>query len=200
MDKKLILVASPPACGKTYVSKLLAGAIDQVVYLDKDDLGPIIRRAFAVSGHPVEMDGAFYLENLREAEYDTIMSIAFSALEFNRTVILNAPFGKEVRDEKHMHDIKARANAISAELVLIWVTAPIEVCHERMIARNSSRDAWKLANWQDYVSRTNFTIPTALAETGAVDRMIVFDATDELTTQTSLKNTINTLNHGGKLC
>ena len=36
MSKKLILVVSPPACGKTYVSKKLAGALKHVVYLDKD--------------------------------------------------------------------------------------------------------------------------------------------------------------------
>ena len=34
--KKLILVVSPPACGKTYVSKILATALHHVVYLDKD--------------------------------------------------------------------------------------------------------------------------------------------------------------------
>ena len=41
MSKKLILVVSPPACGKTYVSKKLAGALKHVVYLDKDTLIPL---------------------------------------------------------------------------------------------------------------------------------------------------------------
>ena len=34
MKKKLILVAAPPACGKTYVSELLAKALKNTVYLD----------------------------------------------------------------------------------------------------------------------------------------------------------------------
>ena len=38
--KKLILVTSPPACGKTYVSKKLAENLKHVVYLDKDTLIP----------------------------------------------------------------------------------------------------------------------------------------------------------------
>ena len=33
--KKLILVTSPPACGKTFISKQLAKALNHVVYLDK---------------------------------------------------------------------------------------------------------------------------------------------------------------------
>ena len=36
--KKLILVTSPPACGKTYISKQLAKNLKHVVYLDKDTL------------------------------------------------------------------------------------------------------------------------------------------------------------------
>ena len=39
--KKLILVTSPPACGKTYVSKKLAENLNHVVYLDKDTLIPL---------------------------------------------------------------------------------------------------------------------------------------------------------------
>ena len=38
MEKKLILVTSPPACGKTYVAKALAKNLKHVVYLDKDTL------------------------------------------------------------------------------------------------------------------------------------------------------------------
>lgn len=38
--KKLILVTSPPACGKTFISKQLAKALNHVVYLDKDTLIP----------------------------------------------------------------------------------------------------------------------------------------------------------------
>lgn len=39
--KKLILVTSPPACGKTFISKQLAKALNHVVYLDKDTLIPL---------------------------------------------------------------------------------------------------------------------------------------------------------------
>ena len=44
MVKKLILVTSPPACGKTFISKALAKSLPHVVYLDKDTLIPLSKR------------------------------------------------------------------------------------------------------------------------------------------------------------
>ena len=85
----MILVAAPPACGKTYVSELIAKSIDHIVYLDKDDLGDLIRAAFYVCGKKVNMDGDFYINNLRSAEYSTMMDIAFSALRFENIVLVN---------------------------------------------------------------------------------------------------------------
>ena len=78
MKKKLILVASPPACGKTYISNLIAEQVGHIVYLDKDDLSDIVRAAFKVADQELNMDGDFYKNNLRSAEYSTILHIAFS--------------------------------------------------------------------------------------------------------------------------
>lgn len=177
--KKLILVASPPACGKTYVSEMIAEAASHIVYLDKDDLGDLIRASFAVSGEKVDMDGEFYIKNLRPAEYTTILNIAFSALRFEDTVLLNAPFGSEVRDEEYMQNLKKRANENNAELILIWVTASPDVCYERMKSRNSDRDTEKIKNWEEYVKKINFAPPYELESAGAVDKIIIFDNSDE---------------------
>ena len=46
MKKKLILVTSPPACGKTYISKKLAEELAHVVYLDKDTLIVLSNKLF----------------------------------------------------------------------------------------------------------------------------------------------------------
>ena len=60
------------------------------------------------------MDGAFYLQNLRSAEYATLFDLAFSALRFSDLVLVNAPFLKEVRDVEYMRGLKA-ASEISEE-------------------------------------------------------------------------------------
>lgn len=53
------------------MSELIGNCLRNVVYLDKDDLGRLVRRSFALSGEAVDMDGAFYLQNLRSDEYAT---------------------------------------------------------------------------------------------------------------------------------
>ena len=47
--KKLILVTSPPACGKTFVTKKLAKAMPNCVYLDKDSLIVLSKQIFVVA-------------------------------------------------------------------------------------------------------------------------------------------------------
>lgn len=54
MEKKLILVTSPPACGKTYVAKALAKNLKHVVYLDKDTLIVLSKQIFKVAGQPYD--------------------------------------------------------------------------------------------------------------------------------------------------
>ena len=48
--KSLILVTSPPACGKTHVSKELAKALKPIVYIDKDTLIGLSKQIFKVAG------------------------------------------------------------------------------------------------------------------------------------------------------
>ena len=186
MSGTLLLVAAPPACGKNYVSEMIGNAASGVAYLDKDDLSVLLRRAFAVCGEDINMDGAFYLENLRPYEYETLLNLAFSALRFSDTVLVNAPFLREVRDEAYMRRLKERANALGAKLVLVWVSTPLAVCYERMKARNSDRDREKLLHWDEYVRKTDYSIPTALEQNAAVDRLIVFENANDETAQASL--------------
>jgi predicted kinase len=186
MKKKLILVAAPPACGKTYVSELLAKALGHATYLDKDALAPLLRRAFSLCGQATDMDGDFYRENLRSYEYETILDIAFSALRFEEFVILNAPFSTEVRNIDFMRSLKEKAHTLDAELMLIWVSAPIDVCFERIKARNSDRDWLKIANWDEYIKKINYNAPTELEDKNAVDKFSIFDTSTDQTTKHAL--------------
>lgn len=52
--KKMILVTSPPACGKTYISKQLAKELKHVVYLDKDTVIPLSNRVFKAGGQEIK--------------------------------------------------------------------------------------------------------------------------------------------------
>ncbi len=193
MKKKLILVAAPPACGKNYVSELIGKALGNVAYLDKDELGGLVRRSFALCGEDLNMDGTFYLENLRQEEYATLLRLAFSALRFSDVVLVNAPFLREVRDTEYMRELKRTAALQGAELILVWVTAPSAVCYERMKQRGSDRDTGKLAAWEEYVASIDYSAPEALLEEGAVGRLFVFDNGSDESAAAALQDFLKTV-------
>lgn len=158
--KKLILVTSPPACGKTYVSKEMAKALDHVVYLDKDTLITLSKQIFVVANQEYNRSSDFFEEHIRDYEYDAILDLAMEALDYDDTVLINAPFTREVRDEKFVKNLEEQLAEKGAKLVVIWVVTDKEVCHQRMIERASDRDTWKLEHWDEYIAGCNFEIPT----------------------------------------
>ena len=58
--KKLILVVSPPACGKTFVSMELSKRLENIVYLDKDTLIPLSKVIFEVAGEEYNRSSDFF--------------------------------------------------------------------------------------------------------------------------------------------
>ena len=177
--KKLILVTSPPACGKTYVSKELAKHLKHVVYLDKDTLICLSKQIFQVAGQEYNRSSDFFEENIRDYEYEAIVGLAMEAIEYDDIVLINAPFTREVRDVAYMNRLKEQLANKGASLVVVWVETTIEVCRQRMIARNSDRDTWKLNHWEEYIAGCNFSIPTSLDKPEVIDDLLVFKNSSE---------------------
>lgn len=107
MVKKLILVTSPPACGKTYISKALAKRLQHVVYLDKDTLITLSKQIFVVAGQPYDRSSDF-LKNIRDYEYECVVDLAMEALDYDDIVLINAPFTQEIRDMDYIYNLKAK--------------------------------------------------------------------------------------------
>ena len=160
MTKRMILVTSPPASGKTFVSQQLAKKLPHIVYLDKDALIPLSNRVFHVAGKEYNRSSDFFEENIRNYEYIAILNIGFEALEYADLVLINAPFTREIRDNQYITELKAKLADKGADLVLIWVETDIEVTRQRMIERNSPRDTWKIANWEQYVAGRDYSTPS----------------------------------------
>lgn len=160
MKKRLILVTSPPASGKTHVSKALAKKLPHIVYLDKDALIPLSNRVFLAGGEPINRSSQFFEDNIRNFEYDAILDIGFEALEYEDLVLINAPFTREVRNDAYISALKEKLAQRDAELAVIWVVTDIEVTHRRMIERNSPRDTWKLEHWDEYVAGRDYSTPS----------------------------------------
>ena len=191
--KKLIIVTSPPACGKTFVSKELAKALKHVVYLDKDTLIPLSKRIFAVAGKEYNRSSDFFNENIRDYEYETVVDLALEALCYDDIVLINAPFTREVRDKDYIDSMKKKLAEKNASLVVIWVETSVEVCRQRMIARNSDRDSWKLAHWDEYIKKCDFTVPTALDDHRVKDDFLIFKNSSDEEFRQSLKEIVEIL-------
>ncbi|MBE6577164.1 MAG: ATP-binding protein [Ruminococcaceae bacterium] len=177
-SKKLILVASPAGCGKTYLAKKLARALGNVVYIDKDVLNPFGKQMCRLSGVDYNPDCEFFVREVRPVEYTVTMDMAFEALEFSDTVIVNAPFGKELWDSAYMTELKAKAETFDAHLYVAFIESSSEICKKRVTERNNIRDKWKLENWDEYIKNINFRSPTHLAD--ILDLYLYHNATDEI--------------------
>ena len=191
--KKLILVTSPPACGKTFVSKEIAKALDHVVYLDKDTLIVLSKQIFVVAGEEYNRSSAFFEENIRDYEYMATIDLALEAIDYNDTVLINAPFTREIRDKKYMADLKKCLAEKGAQLVVIWVKTDVEVCKQRMIDRDSDRDTWKLEHWDEYIAGVDFTIPKELDDPECVDKLLLFNNSSTEEFNESIKYIVDTL-------
>lgn len=178
--KHLILVTSPPACGKTFVSKELAKALKPIVYLDKDTLIVLSKQIFKVANQEVNRSSQFFEDNIRNYEYDAIFDVGLEALEYCDLVLINAPFAREIRDPEAIAGMRKKLAAVGAELTVIWVQTDKEVCRQRMIARNSDRDTWKLEHWNEYIATQNFEQPD-------IDGLLIFKNSNDEEFKESIK-------------
>lgn len=170
--KHLILVTSPPACGKTYVSKELAKALKPIVYLDKDTLIVLSKQIFVVANQEINRSSQFFEDNIRNYEYDAIFDVALESLEYCDLALINAPFAREIRDPKAIASMREKLAKVGAKLTVIWVHTDVEVCRQRMIDRNSDRDTWKLEHWDEYIATQNFNQPD-------IDGLLIFNNSNE---------------------
>lgn len=177
--KKLILVTSPPACGKTFISKQLSKTLKHVVYLDKDTLIILSKQIFKVAGELYDRSSKFFEENIRDYEYEAVVALALEALDYDDIVLINAPFTEEIRNLNYINDLKAKLKQKNARLVVVWVETTVEVCRQRMITRNSDRDTWKLSHWEEYIAGCDFSVPVTLDDPKVIDDLLIFKNSSE---------------------
>lgn len=193
MKKKLILVTSPPACGKTYVAMKLAAELNHVVYLDKDALIILSRQIFEVAGQPYDRSSDFFEEHIRDYEYAAILDMAVDALEYDDIALINAPFTREVRNPRFMESLRQGLMRKNARLYVVWVVTDPEICKKRMIRRNSDRDTWKLAHWDEYMAKTDFSIPEELNDKSKDQELLLFYNSNEEEFRKSMKEVVRRL-------
>lgn len=191
--KRLILVTSPPASGKTYISKQLAKALKHVVYLDKDTLIVLSHQIFKLANVEVNRSSEFFEQHIRNYEYQATLALAMEALDYDDIVLINAPFTREIRDTAYIDNLKQQLLDKNARLTVVWVETDVNVVKQRMIERNSPRDTWKLANWDEYIAGVDFSIPHCLDKPEVIDDLLLFKNSNQQQYQQSMQDILRIL-------
>ena len=186
MAKRLILVTSPPACGKTFVSKELSKELQPIVYLDKDTVIPLSKKVFEVANEPFDRSSDFFEKWVRDPEYIVTVEFAKEALQYADLCLINAPFTRELAFKnphyiKFMEDLQKDLHAIGAKLTVIFVQVDPEIVRQRMIDRAkvdkdaADRDWWKIEQWEEYNANRSYDPPAEIMQSGLVDEFFVIN-------------------------
>ena len=131
--------------------------------------------ADAYIAKPFDMDVLLArISNLLEKQEKRMHDFSHSASLDVKNIADSAP------DEKFLKDFSKKLADHGAKLVVIWVVTKPEICHQRMIDRNSVRDTWKLEHWDEYVKTIDYSIPEALKKmSSCLDLMLFYNSSDE---------------------
>lgn len=145
-------VVGPAGSGKSTVSKAVARAA-RAAYVDKDTVATgFTERLLEETGNdPHERDNnAYYQAHVLPLEYDTILRVCGDNLAVGTSVVLDAPFGRYLRDDDFLVSTARRLQWPAAHLVVVHVVTTGPQVRERLGERGLARDAWKLGHWDQF--------------------------------------------------
>ena len=102
---------------------------------------------------PQDRDSEAYMQLCRNLEYATCLRVAAHQLELGCSVVLPGPWTRELLS----------GAIFSAEMLGLpacnlrhaFMQVPPDVLRGHIVQRNLPRDAWKLANWDEYAERSD---------------------------------------------
>ena len=156
---RLILFAGHAGTGKSTLAKKALPLIiektgEDFFFLDKDTVyGRFSAHVMGLTTqNPNDRDSPFYLENLRDWEYQGLIDIARENLLLGINVILVGPFSKEIQSGKMFDAQKLGVPALTS-IQVAWIDLEEREAKKRMEVRADPRDEWKLAHWEQYAKR-----------------------------------------------
>ena len=156
---RLILFAGHAGTGKSTLAKKALPLIiektgEDFFFLDKDTVyGDFSAHVMGLTTqNPNDRDSPFYLENLRDWEYQGLINIARENLLLGVNVILIGPFSKEIQSGK-MFDAQKLGVPPQTSIQVAWIDLEEREAKKRMVKRADPRDEWKLAHWEQYAKR-----------------------------------------------
>ena len=156
---RLILFAGHAGTGKSTLAKralplIIESTGEDYFFLDKDTVyGAFSAHVMELTTqNPNDRDSPYYLQNLRDWEYQGLIDIARENLLLGVNVILVGPFSKEIQNGR-MFNPEALGIPAQTKISIAWIDLEEIEAKRRMEKRDDPRDQWKLAHWDEYVKR-----------------------------------------------
>ncbi|WP_282941103.1 AAA family ATPase [Paenibacillus sp. RC67] len=150
----LVFFIGPAGAGKTTLAKALAKR-HRPAFFDMDTLlRPTAETIMTLSGlDPSDRDSPVYKKHCRDLGYRITMDAALENLELGIDAYVIGPFTKEIENpswlEQELSKIDASSHEVEVKAIYVYLRDD-SVYRQRIMARGSELDAWKLDNWSDF--------------------------------------------------
>jgi DNA-binding transcriptional regulator YhcF (GntR family)/predicted kinase len=151
-----VLIGGYAGSGKSELGRMIVRETGWGMF-DKDTTTrAVVEAALEALGLPgSDRESVTYLDIIRPAEYTALMSAMVENVACGASVILAAPFLRELSDRTWLDQAKAQCDDLGAQLNVVWVVCDADSMRGYIKHRDARRDDWKLANWDTYLSSIN---------------------------------------------
>ena len=146
---KAYFVAGLAGSGKSYYSREIAKELDLKIIDFDDNFNEFI----AVHKDEYEKLGSEkFLAIYASTRYTDLMNRAVTQLQQGVSVVIAAPFSKQMQDQKLWDELISPVKRFDPNPTLYWVVIPDELRKKRLITRGEKRDAEKIKKIDEYIS------------------------------------------------
>jgi len=149
----VVLVGGYAGSGKTELGRILARTTGWPM-LDKDTITrAVVEAALETLGEsPHTRESKTYLNIIRPAEYDALVSAMTENVQCGNSAIITAPFLREFADRSWLDRTSATCTSMNATVHPVWVYCDADSMRSYIKHRGAARDAAKLADWTAYLA------------------------------------------------
>lgn len=147
-----LFVTGPAGAGKSFFARRISMLTHQSV-IDKDTMTSKIAEQMnmRLGLKSSDRESSDYLNFVRPFEYQVVLNEVKARMGQGKSVIVDAPFLKEVTTEDWMGHMRDTFDMFDYEILFVWMDNAADQTRTRLEKRGLERDQWKLDHWDEYV-------------------------------------------------